>query len=349
MRPSAAIQYVRHIATLGLQPFAAVAAMVDALEYVVPARTRVFMWIDDNLMPYSLYEAQPIPAALEGFVTQTPLLAMSDEPSIDKLLRVPAEYNGWMSLISMPNWNRSIMKNELFRAYGIGNNIDFPIRQNGTPKGLLTINREPGSASYKRGEIDAILSLRPFFLHAMAAPDISEENAKLEDGIALVRIARNGGVLEVSAGSEMVLAQLHDIERPGFNFRCDQAPEALLRVANKLRVVRSGHGCAVPAEEIRSLWGRFSLRAHLMQADGSVTVSVQSYVPETLRRWKKLANLSLSPAERRIALSMCGHAASDLVAKQCGITPASYRQYTRRIYNQLDITGRDALRQQLDN
>lgn len=345
MRLSAAVQHVRHIATSGLPPFIAVPAMVDAIEQVVPSRSRTFIWLDGRGYAHELYEREPIPEALDAFNGQTDALIAAGEPSVIDLVRSPDEYGGWRRLLAHPRWDRSVMKNELFRPYGIGNNLDFLIRDRGRPIGLLAVCREPGSAAFTRAEIGAVLSLRDHFRHAMTTRqpmppcDVAGE-------AALAMIAPDGMVVAATVAARVLLARLRE---PGSPARLGEpmAPRAVREMARRLRA--GGESARAPSCDVMTAWGRVRISAELLGPDGVAVVSLRQFRPRALRRIERAAQIELSPRERQVALAMCGEETGEALAGDLGLSTGAYRQVAKRIYARLDVAGRDGVRQLLDS
>ena len=187
----------------------AVAAMVDALEGVIPSRTRTFMWSGPDGMPGDLYEKESIVSAFDELLSLMPkLMADPEEPTFDKLAFSNDDYGGWRRFQYMPRYERSALKNVMLKPYGIGNNLDFPIRDAiGLPRAVLAIGREPGSRSYTQREIDAILSLRPHFLHAMESNEVLAANAcTSEDGdVEVFLVGNDGAILAMREKGDLML------------------------------------------------------------------------------------------------------------------------------------------------
>jgi DNA-binding CsgD family transcriptional regulator len=318
---SAAVQHVRHIAALGLPGRMAVAAMVDALEAIVPTRTRTFIWANADGLPCDNYDRDLIPSAVDEYNALSPQLAADpNAPSLDKMLNSPDEYGGWRRFQALDGWDRSALKNIIFAAYGIGNNLDFPIRDcRGRSTSILTLGREPGSRAYTRREIAAVLSLRPHFLHvidsqaALSAAEVCGPDGDVE----IVLIGSDGTVCSASGRGESMLHQLMPAVRPVLKIRCDRAPPVVL--------------------------------AHLRSATGETVVSLQRLIPRELRRLRRAAALQISPREREIAVAMCRLGSGDAIARSVGLSASTYREYARRIYARLGVEGRAGVRELLDS
>lgn len=353
MGPSATIQHVRHIAAQGLPSRMAVAAMVDALEGVMPSRTRTFMWAGPGGVQQDVYEKEPIVSAFDELLAMMPqLMADPEEPTFDKLAFSNDEYGGWRRFQYMPRYEKSALKNVMFKPYGIGNNLDFPIRDaSGMPRAVLAIGREPGSRAYTRREIEGMLALRPHFLHAM------DSNAALaasactgEDGDVEVFLVGDDGMIEAArAQGDLMLHQLRpptpQLDRVGTS----QAPAEVQEVAKRLCAAREGLNPLPPSLEMRTGWGRFKIIAHTRTGAGETVVTIQRLVPRRLQWIKRTAHFDLSPREREIAVAMCGSGNGDALARGVGLSTASYREYARRIYARLGVDGRNGVRELLDS
>jgi DNA-binding CsgD family transcriptional regulator len=350
LRQSAAIQHIQHIAALGLPPEVAVPQMVDALQFFIPSVTNTFAWLDENYMPMRFYQRELIPSAIEAFMGQTPELIAKGEPNMHQLARAPADYGNWWAFTADPKWEMSVMRNELFRPYNIGNNMDFSVTDRGIKKAILTVNREPGSPVFTQSEINAVLSLRGHFLHAMAAPEMSSPDCDtvLDDNIATAIFDRDGTLVISGPNADLLLYQLQSGELP-HQFVCHSAPPAVQSVMASLEKARNGHLTAAPSSDVRTRWGDIRVAAHMMTADKLVIVTLQRLESRIVRRMRRLAQLDLSPRERRVALAMCEMTSAADIARTTGLTESSFREYAKRIYGRLDVQGRDGVRVLLDS
>lgn len=319
--------------------------MVDALQNFVPSVTGTFAWLDENLMPMDFYIGEVIPSALEAFMGQTPELIAKGEPNMHQLACAPAEYGNWWAFTASPKWDMSVMRNELFRPYGIGNNMDFSLRDRGITKALLTVNREPGSRPFTKSEINAVLSLRGHFLHAMAASENprSDGDTILDDTIATAIFDQDGSFVMAGPHAELLLYQLQPQGQPQ-HYLCKSAPPAVRSVMASLAKIRKGELAVAPSNDVRTFWGDIRVAAHMMTADNQVVVTLQRLEQKIVRRMRRLAQLDISPRERKVAIQLCGTLSSGEIAKATGLTESSFREYAKRIYGRLNVQGRDGVR-----
>lgn len=348
--PSAVIQHVRHIAVQGFSPRMAVAAMVDALDLLIPTRTKIFFWVGEDSAPVDFYERDPLMSALDTYFSQSAAMAADpDEPSFDKLANSPVEFGGWKRFERFANWDRSIMKNEVFGAYRIGNNLDFTIRDSGQPIGVLAIAREPGSTPYLRRDIETILSLRGHFVHAMNAPKALERAETIRDGnVVTALIAPDGTVVSASEAAQLMLHQLRPAQE-SLRLHGLPAPAPVRKSVELLLAGSEGGLCAPPHQDVRTSWGRFRIIAHSLAPDGTCLVSIERFLPKELVWIRRAAGMDLSPRERELAVAMCGPNSSDRLAVQFGLTSGSFREYSRRIYRRLGVDGRTGVRDLIEN
>ncbi|MBX3480737.1 MAG: hypothetical protein KF842_10060 [Caulobacter sp.] len=348
MRISAAIQHIRHIAIQGLPHHVAIPMMVDALDLIMPARTRTFVWLDSSGQTTDIYERDPIVEALDAFNLQTPDLVARGEPSSADLVRSPEAFGGWRRLLLHPNWERSVMKNELFRPYGIGNNLDFPLRDQGQVRATLLVGREPGSAPFTRTEIQAVLGLRPHFLHALNTPASLQPGADLvEREFGLAVIAPDGHVSSADGQASKALYMLD--ATPGLRpMRPTTAPATVMRVIESLARARRESSAAPPSADISTRWGDVRVVAHVLTGSGETVVSFRRLLPVKVGRLERLRTLELAPREREVALIMCEQTRGEAIAARLGMTTGAYRQYAKRIYARLNVEGREGVVRLLD-
>lgn len=345
MRISAAIQHIRHLAVQGFPPRMAVAAMVDALDMLVPTRTKIFFWVDERSAPRDFYERQPLMDALDAYFSQSERMAADpEEPSFDKLANSPVDYGGWKRFERFANWDRSVLKNEVFLAYGIGNNIDFTLRDGGRTVAVLAIAREPGSAAYARREVDAILALRRHFVHAMNAPAALDRAADVQyEGVVTALVGADGTIVSANDAAEQMMLQLCPAQG-ALRMRRPRAPRPVHDAARLLLAANAGQAVPPPVVDVANDWGRFRICAHSLAPDGTGLVTIEKFVPRRLAWERRAIALDLSPRERTLAVQLCGESDSRAIMRDSGLTSASYREYTRRIYRRLGVDGRVGLR-----
>jgi DNA-binding CsgD family transcriptional regulator len=345
MGSSSTIQQIRHIAALGLPSRMAIAAMVDLLGEFIPTRTTVFSWTGPGGVPCDLYEREPIPAALDAMLANAPALAADPfAPSFDKIARSTAEFGGWRQFLNFPGWEKSIMLNELFRPYNIGNNLDFPLRENGVPKAVLVLAREPGTHRLTRKEIELVLSLRPHFLHAMASDALAahsrSESWSSPDAPAMVMVHDDGSVTPTNERAAMYLQQLSHLGNSPIRWETRQAPAPIREAVARQARSAEGANALPPSLEANTEWGRFRVTAHPPMANGAYPVSVEKRVALRLALVERAARMDLSPRERELAVHLCSTLGGEAIAARMGISLASYREYARRTYERLGVDGR---------
>ncbi|MCC6924915.1 hypothetical protein [Novosphingobium sp.] len=352
MGPSATIQHIRHIAAQGLGARLAIPAMVDAMERLIPSRTRTFMWLDDDGNQTDMYEQQPIPEAIEAMIAAGPELAADPHaPSTNKMAQSPFEYGGWRVFEHFPGWDKSMLKNEIFRRYGIGNNLDFPLRQGRKTRAILAFGREPGSSSYTRREVEAMLGLRAHFLHALDCVDVtlSIEQAATPDDPQILLVEPDGRIETSSPTAKLLLSQLAGAWDGRNLVNVTSAPASLRELMRRLDLAEEGRNAQPPSQVISTPWGTIKVIAHQRTAGGEYVISLHRLVPRALARIRKAAFLDLSPREREVAVAMCTSANGEAIAQLVGLSPASYREYARRIYGRLGVEGRIGVKDLLDS
>ena len=354
MRKSAAIQHIRHIASAGLAPHAAVADMIDVLEEVIPSRICSFLWSTPDGAPTDIYTPEFIPSAFEELLARGPALAQTSEVTIDKIIRAPVDHSACQSFAGTAAYERSTLRNTLFAAYGIGNILDMTIRDGGTPRGIVTVNREPGSAAFNAQEVADLLSLRAYFLHAMDGPgtDLTKQAAGQGDLVkksdAMLLCDDNGVIIDATPRAIDLLRQM------GAGLFVEREPALVpghRLPASVVELVRAAGDPTIADAPASGLYltrsGAVRVRVHALQSSGLFTVSLREQVARRSRQLARLARLDLSPGERRLALGLCSPDRTGVVADAMGLTVGSCRQYTQRIYRKLRVGSRAALAEML--
>ena len=78
-------------------------------------------------------------------------------------------------------------------------------------------------------------------------------------------------------------------------------------------------------------------------------MTLQLFLPKDLHRLARLRTSDLAPRERELALAMCGTASPEAIAARAGLSIGTYRQYAKRIYSRLGVSGREGVAPYLDS
>lgn len=352
------VQHAQHIASLGLPPHVAIGEILTLMKLAVPAAQMSFFWTDPQGRPIDMWVETFIPGALESSLALMATDVLPSEPCFWNILRGPREFNNCEVAERSPDWERSALKNDMYRGYGIATTFDVILRDRGVLRGGFGISREAGAPRIAAAELKALMAVRPHLLHAMDGLPRQGFAADLNqaDFPAHIVCALDGSVLLLGPGGEDALFRLCDdrIDR-GVSVvdRVKRIPSAAMIVLERLRNIRSGQLGSPAKADVSTRFGRFQVAAHPMTdgqgvATDQILITVQQLIRRDLRSMRKLRETALTGAERRVALAMLDPGDGNAVADRLGLSPGSYRQYAKRVYAALGVEGRIGLKSLLD-
>lgn len=357
MRSSEAIRYCRHVAALGLSPHVAIAEIMRSLNHAVPAAHYTMFWSDRSGRPVDLYAETIIPSALESSFALANGVASPDEPSLDKILSGPRDFDNCALIKQLPGWDRSAMKNDLFRGYGVGSTQELILRDEGILIGGLGVSREPGAPPVNRKEQAILMNLRSHLIHALrGGPEgWARSDDTLEGEPVCLIAARSGEILFYGPGAEEMMFKVTDSMRDAslsVNDRLARLTPTLTAIVQALFLMIDGVPTDPASKTITSRWGRFQISAHpLTSAQGlssdQVIVTIQPRLDRRLKAIRVLHAYQLTLSEKRVALAMLGKDDGAKVANSLGLSLGSYRQYAKRVYAALGVEGRQAVMNRL--
>jgi hypothetical protein len=354
MRHVEAFSYIRQIAAMGLPPHDAIPLMMGELCSAVRSENSPFFWSDPHGFPVDMWIADFAPSVFEAEVVEMRSNRDPDAATTNKIISGPRAYNNTELVSRLPGWANSVIKNELFKYYNVGESIDFSLRDNGVIKGMFAISRPPGSQRFSSAELKKIRPLVQHFVHALSAPARpSFPGEGVSDGqFCCLIVGYDGTILSHGPGAEDILFKLSGATWGKFVKVSDltkRVPLCAMEVIDRLRTIQSGATSAPASTSIVTRWGLFKISAHpLTPAFGSlsdtIAMTIQPVVSLEVARLRRIANWQLSPSERRVALRMAGPGEGEDIAKDVGLTLGSYRQIAKRIYATLGIEGRAAVK-----
>ena len=134
--------------------------------------------------------------------------------------------------------------------------------------------------------------------------------------------------------------------------RWNALPPRLRSLCHHLRRVFDGDvNTSAPTYYHRNIWGGFTFRAHLMQANnvgpGLIGITVVHQEPVQVKLVRRIGEMPLSKRQAEVCLLLASGAGYDKIAEQLGIRKHTAIAHSRWIYNKLDVHNRTELRSKL--
>lgn len=351
MRPSAILQHIQHIASLGLADAVAVPEMLTALQLAVPASFASFYWIDRTGTIERVFAAPEVRAEMARFEVDLPTLDPRYEPTMHRILEMGRMMDNTVALMRTFDSSRSVMVNELMPAMRLAVGVDLVMRRDGQPRAVLYLNREWDAPSFSPVERRLLAAASPYLTHALG-PGRGDAGQSIDSRVereAVLTVDREGAIVS-GAGDVDVLAELtgHSRARHRGTGLPDRLPLGLMPLLDRLR--ESANGRIVPPARLTltGLHGEYRARAYPSETAGeagfaSAVVIVSHHLPREVMLLRRVLALPLTPAERRAAFLVGEGVATGAIATQLGISAQTLRGYLKSIYARTGANGRDAL------
>jgi DNA-binding CsgD family transcriptional regulator len=233
------------------------------------------------------------------------------------------------------------------------------MRRGGRAAGVMFLCREPGSRDFDPREREAMLRIRPHLLHAMGpspvtAPmvlpePIADEDFGPTDDSASLLVAASGEIELASQRAWSLLVEFADegirAGQPILRFK-ECIPPALRVLIDRLAAIEAGILTLPPSLTRRTQSGAIMARAYPLQSpgaghnDGRIVMVLEARRPRQIHVLRSLAGFDFSPAERKAAFEMAMGSAPGDACSRLGIRASTWRDYTKRVYRRMAVSGR---------
>lgn len=354
MRLSSAQRHIQHIASLGLSHHAAIPEVLSTVERIVPAFISTFFQFDRSGAISGVHAPRIYLDALRPEMFDWGGVDPRVEPTLDMLVREGRRIDNSTPVYSRFDLSRSTVINEMARPIGIGMGLDMVVRdRSGRPLGILFINREERFSRFTPRERRALSHLHDQLAALLSGPDGATIGGTQMSGEAdrsgMLLCAHDGRLVGGNRDGLELWAELVDEDRLGM---------ALPHVAQSLPGWMAELAAALshpPSPTRANRAGRRGLyraRADWLVSAASprdgIVISIDRLPPRDIRLLRRVADLELSPSERRIAFLVGQGLDVDAMAARLGLTVGTLRGQLKSIYARTGIQGRAELQRAID-
>lgn len=356
MKKSHALAHLRHLSCLGLGGEIVIPHMLLVLRDLIGANVAGFHWTDPDGRPINVHATEIMPSTIDLFVNHYDLLQRPGEISVEVLARGPLAIGNLDRWYASGRLERTVLFNEIFVPERSTRVLDVAVRSGSTPRGMLIFGRGGRDREFTAAERRLLTELSPWFLHALEGRPANcvgfvpgdDRTVLLCDGAGQVVSSEPNGVQMLQ---HALIPELAPGSRSG-RFPGVLPPD-LRKLCANARDIGAGRPADLPMTRIVNRWGAFAFHAHAMKSeavlghDDLVALTICWEQPREIRVLNKLKTSCLSPRQRELALHLSlGKPPEDIQARM-GISHATYRAYTERVYGGLGVHSRAELAMRL--
>ncbi|MDR2332313.1 MAG: helix-turn-helix transcriptional regulator [Burkholderiaceae bacterium] len=254
-----------------------------------------------------------------------------------ELVKVPAsefQRSDFYNVVARPGGGTEYLKLVLRTPQGVG-------------LGALFLFREAASPWFTTDDVAALAQLEPLLARILQDGELDSANSMvLADGMLVV--SSSGGPRWTTPEAEALLGMAF-----GWRWRRGaDLPPALQELVRRVQ----GPGSLLPALELRTSQGWFSLRATLLAArdewnssatSGSgchaVALHITRRVPRDARLLAALETLELPPRQHEMGWWLAQGLSESQIALRMGISLNTAVYHRRQLYNRLGVANKDTL------
>ncbi|MEP7243748.1 MAG: helix-turn-helix transcriptional regulator [Gammaproteobacteria bacterium] len=352
MTPNAAMAHLRQLACLGVGAGVAMPDVLEVITHAVPSGNNTFVGTDESYLCRSVVMRHSTPALLETLFTKraTDYKRPCDHHeswwrTAPAALVLDAQGTAYADL------QRTSLYFECMRPFGQHHLLEALIRKGGRPAGYLHLFRDHRARKFSEKDVRRLVSLLPYIALTLSDSTAADLSHAPSHTSAVLIVDSKGRIQHRSTNAETLLRYAFN---PGarVDFTSSAAVAAMnAQLLRRLRASmrgRSADANDVPLVEIRNGRGLFTFRAHWLTQDEAETecracIVVEHAEPLPLRFMRGLAQLSLSPAQKRVALLIACGRSRESIARDLRLSHETVKDYARLIYTRLGVHDRHQL------
>jgi DNA-binding CsgD family transcriptional regulator len=348
-KESAATAHVRQLCCLGIDSHVLMPALLDALHEIIPSLGNSFYWTDEDGDISDCFQEYVIPSVMDTFFSEGPRL-MAD-PTFIRIGAAVSARHPTGNLNNPPGLAKTEFYDTILRPYRFHFALDGVLSLRDRPLGAVVLWRAANDRVFSHGEQQALVSLLPYFQHALTQSSKPQTAASLSGHLGLVVLSRDGQVLHVSQTARDLLYWAA-LDAPDCMGRMRDTPAQLSELCQRLNGAFEGRAVAPPQLTHRNRWGEFAFRAYYLEGTAEdqgcrIGVVVERREPIALRVSKNMRVLKLSPQQSEVGLRVGCGMTNEAIAWQLGVSVATVRDHLDKIYQKVGLSSREALIKQL--
>jgi len=352
MTPNAAMAHLRQLACLGIGAGVAMPDVLEVITSAVPSGNNSFVGTDDSYLCRSVFIRHSTPALLETLFTKRATDYKRPCDHHESWWRTaPAALFLDHQNAAYPDLQRTSMYFECMRPFGQHHLLEALIRKGGRPAGYLHLFRDHRARKFSDKDLRRLVSLLPYIALTLSDSAAADTSHAPSHASAVLVVDAKGRIQHRSPNAETLL-------RYAFNpdlevGKASREPMAAMtaQLLRRLRTSTTGRGAEgndVPLIEVRNGRGLFTFRAHWLTGNAAETecracIVLEHAEPLPLRVMRGLAQLPLSPAQKRVALLIACGRSRERIAQDLRLSHETVKDYARLIYTRLGVHDRHQL------
>lgn len=349
MKHTVSIAYIRQLCSLGLYVPALIPDLLKAFGEVIPSTPNLLIGMPSGHQPAF---------AIPSFISNTK--AWLDIPT-GSLFKMGFSNSGYSWQPDSPRWDKAdptILIDSLggdpqasVWFYGSERrSLCGAIRNTKELLGIVVLNRMPNAQPFCVKDQALLLRLLPYLTKGWQIRDIIEEDYVYTGESCLLILDQFGEIAHLSDIAPPLLYMANYA-----SFKCNtqkSCADATLQ-ANFIRLARNFKATNKRKTPLvfhhQNMWGRFTFRAeglhnNLVQDRELIAITISREEPRILRTLRTIHSLSLSPTQMELCLLIAQERVPcDVIAEQLHIKPSTLKEHLQRIYQKLNIHGRNEL------
>jgi hypothetical protein len=350
-----AIEHLKTVCCLGLQPESAMIAVTPLLQEIIPhGQTRIAL-LEPNAAWGSIYCEHPGTVAL----FRGRLWKFSRWPLYMPLFR--AIGMGWTLQIPGQNWFDSEWYREIEGPLDSCWILDAMIGDGGRSIAFLGLTRPRSAKPFAVDDVQRLDGLRPWLAHAFRRHQTSGMRLEFCEPMDTAGAPVLSGQIIVTADAKIVFqtpsveALLRIVE--GWSIDLirrvpvrDKLPAPVLKLLKRLNGAVNGDCCTPPRIQISTAYGILTLEAKWLVPAGArpddiakdpkgcfIAVTIELREHALAHAARILRESGATPAQVKVGTALAMGKAKPVIANELGIKPSSVADQTKRLYQTLDV------------
>lgn len=324
---------------------------------IIPNAASAIFLTSENGVPHRFFHEAPASEAFALFHDELHLFRSAGEHSVFNLVGIPGTPKIAQLLPLPKEWFSSNTYQLLVRPSGHHHVLDGRLEIDGRRAGLLLLFREPG-CGFTRQDAENMARVTAHFEHALRLSSLVQETpgGHIEDE-AIIACSGDGRIQFISDSARSLLNEL-PMMGPKWPDR-RRLPIFLQRMIDMLRD-GDRYPMHMPCQTVPIIGGALQAAAHWATAHGNgcaeramaaadqglAIITLKRITPLSLRIWKNLSGVALSPQQLEVAFWM-GIGGRDAVRTHMAISESVLRDCVKAVFEVLDCRSQEDLASRL--
>jgi DNA-binding CsgD family transcriptional regulator len=347
---------LRRLCFLGFDAQLIIPPLLRMLHDLIPSRSNMFAWIDQNFELSNLYAEEAIPPEiihhyLSEFYNQREAEVCLQFSQAARLERGITDWEQYFE-------NEQLLRSDFYKQIMLPQHVRYLLRAyiaiDGRNVGLLILQRHPSDMPFSKLDQSLLTRIIPYINNALKAPTRYPNSFGTAWKTGLMLLNQHGDPVSTDTFGQQLLLLAGNAK---INARTiNQTQHSNIRHMLKELCARnlsllpdcSYTGTAI---QMQNEWGVFSINTYPLNqtklSEPVLGVTISQHLPQQIMLIQSMKKSPLSGKQKEVCLWLLEGCSQQDIALKMGISPHSVNDYLKSAYRKLEVHSKDQLLRKL--